>query len=152
MWEPYDVFIHCWSKFDLNSWFSVQSQHNIRLQLARFVLTLLFVRRKICHCDCPYCYSVTVCDNSCERAQSASVHGSWKLQLWGSAWQLGNVAGLIPTQEPESIVVLDHLSDCNKLTDYLIGYLCRVWRWLGGSEDEEGMERQMRELMFYITG
>lgn len=32
----------------------------------------------------------------------------------------------IGTQGPKSIAISYHLSDCNKLSDYLIGCLCRV--------------------------
>lgn len=50
MWKSFDDFIHCWSKFDLNIWFSVHPQH-INLQLIQFALTILL-------CDCPYSYSL----------------------------------------------------------------------------------------------
>lgn len=70
------------------------------------------------------CFLQSVCDNSvCERAQSASVHGSWK-QQWGPA----AVARLTPAPGHtglKSIVISYHLSDCSKLSDYLISSLCR---------------------------
>lgn len=110
VWEPCDVFyplvIKVWPKYN-----------NLKLRLTRFVLTILFCKEV--NVFPTVCLFVTIV---CERAQSASVRGSWK-QQWGPA----TVARLTPApghMGPKSIVVWYHLSDCNKLSDYLISSLC----------------------------
>lgn len=50
-----------------------------------------------------------------------------------AARQCGRTDPCTGTLGPKSIMVSYHLSDCNKLTDYLIGCLYREWR--GGGEE-----------------
>lgn len=142
---PLFSYYVCWSKFDLNSWFSVQLKHNVKLQLTEFTLTILLLQRKTCQHDCPYSYSLSL--SLTITVEEPSQHQMWflkaarRLSLAGVRTDLG-----IGTQGPKSILVSYHLSDCNKPTDYLIGFLYREWRVGEEAKSKKGWDQMIKSI------